>query len=1237
MRCLECHSESPEGSHFCIQCGCVLIPDEQASQSEAHTLEAFSSEPAQRSTLASRYEILGSLGSGGMGKVYRVMDKEIGEEIALKILRPEIAAHAKTIDRFRNELKIARRISHRNVCRLYHLGEDEGIYYITMEYVPGEDLKNVVRRQGAFEAARVVCLAKQVCEGLAEAHRAGVIHRDLKPQNLMIDETGNVRILDFGIARHPEAAGMTGTGTSVGTPEYMSPEQVEGIELDARSDIYSVGTILFEWATGRVPFEGKTPLSIALKHKTEKAPNPRELNDGIPEGLSRLILKCMAKGREERPQSAEELLSELEAVERDWATHVLIEPPAPTDMVEDIAEERRQHVFVAREEEVTRLNTFLDGALKGHGMVAFVTGEAGSGKSALLDEFAHRAEKKHAGVVVASGKCDAHTGVGDPYVPFREILDLLTGDIEAMKAIGVASEERARRLCNVCSDTARALLETGPDLVGTFVPGATLIRRAMASVREGEEWLENLKELVERKAAMPPDSMLQQSSLFEQMTRVVRAVARSHPLILILDDLHWADSGSINLLFHLGRRIGGSRVLVMGAYRPAEVALGRQGERHPLEPLLNELRRDFGDFLVELDRAEDRRFLDELLDSEPNDLGGSFREKLLRQTAGHPLFTIELLRSMQEQGLLVRNEEEVWVEGPELIWDKVPERVEAVIEERMARLPETIRDSLTLASVEGEEFSAEVVARMQEKEALPVVRLLSGEAEKKHHLISAKGVLRMNGARLSRYAFRHILFQKHLYEHLDEVERPHLHESVGNIIEWMYGDRVNEVAVQLARHFEEAGIAEKAVDYLQQAGLRAVHVSANEEAITLFRKALELIESMPASPERSEKELELQLALSAPLQAARGFGNPELGEAVVRARQLCKQIGNDEQRFTALVQLTNFYSTRAEYRTALELVEQLARLASDDPMRCTITRYVNSWPLLNVGDFVQVNEDSEQVLAFYDPAHHSALAHVFGFDLGVLNMAFGAWALWFLGYPVRSRKQLDKAIALAQELGHPHTLAFALVGGCELYWFLREPEEVHRYTEELVPLSRDRGFIYWEAHGTFYRGERRLLAGEIKEGLDEMHQGLRTMLATGTQTCLTRLYARMGDACSRIGEIEEGLSAVGAAMDAMHKYDERYMEAELYRYRGELLLQQGQELEEVERDLQHGLSVARQQQAKFLELRGVMSLARLRQQQGRQEEAQESLEAVYEWFTEGFETPDLQDAKTLLEQLSTGA
>jgi serine/threonine protein kinase/predicted Zn-dependent protease len=315
MKCPKCNFENPADTKFCGECAAPLQPSEEISAPLTETLETPKEELTTGSTFAGRYQIIEELGKGGMGKVYKAQDTDLKEKVAIKLLKPEIAADKKTIERFRNELKFARKIRHKNVCQMYDLNKEEGAHYITMEYVDGKDLKGMIRMMGQLSSGKTIFIAKQVCEGLTEAHKLGVVHRDLKPQNVMVDEDGNARIMDFGIARSLKTKGITAAGVMIGTPEYMSPEQVEGKDVDQRSDIYSLGVILYEMVTGRVPFEGDTPFTIGVKHKSEEPKDPKELNTQLPEDLNLVILRCLEKDKEKRYQSAGEVRAELMKIE----------------------------------------------------------------------------------------------------------------------------------------------------------------------------------------------------------------------------------------------------------------------------------------------------------------------------------------------------------------------------------------------------------------------------------------------------------------------------------------------------------------------------------------------------------------------------------------------------------------------------------------------------------------------------------------------------------------------------------------------------------------------------------------------------------------------------------------------------------------------------------------------------------------------------------------------------------
>jgi DNA-binding SARP family transcriptional activator/predicted ATPase len=894
-------------------------------------------------------------------------------------------------------------------------------------------------------------------------------------------------------------------------------------------------------------------------------------------------------------------------------------------------------IFVAREPELARLETFLNPALDGAGGVIFVTGETGSGKTALLNEFTRRAQEVHPDLIVADGTCNAHTGIGDPYLPFREILELLTGDVEDRWAAGSITQEHAHRLWNLIPLTAQALVETGPDLIETFISRAELIERSAFWTPDHPEWLTHLSDFAIRKPTDLVIFSLQQKDLFDQFTRVLQALARKVPLVIVIDDLQWADLGSINLLFHLSRNLTRSRILIVGAYRSEDVALGRDGARHPLEPLVNEVQRNLGNILVNLDQAESRNFVEDMLDSEPNCLGHSFREMLFRQTRGQPLFTIELLRGMQERGDLVQNRKGQWIEGDSLDWDTRPARVEAVIAERIGRLSKPLQAALRVASVEGNVFTAEVIARVEGTDKHELLGSLSRELDKRHHLIRAHRIQRIDGQLLSRYQFRHTLFQKYIYSSLDDVERVHLHELIGNSLEELYsaqeeGAESGEIAPQLARHFQEAKIPLKAIHYLHQAGKRSVHLSAYKEAIDLLNKALALLMTLPDSPERDQQELALQISIGMALIG--DIPDPKWGNAIVRARELCDQTGKTTELCRVLAELCIYHYVRAEYEKAREFAEEALRLAemAGDPLLISWCQWSLGFVNFSLGEFTSAHTHLKEAYSNYEPQkHHSAFISLRGSDVGVSAMAYDACCLWCLGYPDQALNRSQEVLALSRDLNHAFSLADVLCfGGCVFNQLRRDPAALMDFAPELMELSKGMGFSSFGGTGTCYWGMALIQQGQIQKGIAEMRKGIAARQAVGARCYLTGILGALAEAQAMAGRLEDGMTTLEEALAMVEETDERYYEAILYRLRGELLIQQCNE-GEAEASLLKAIEIARRQQAKSYEMQIALDLARLWKRQGRLSEAQELLRETYNWFTEGFETPDLKAASAMLE------
>ncbi|MFN2236248.1 MAG: ATP-binding protein [Anaerolineales bacterium] len=519
-------------------------------------------------------------------------------------------------------------------------------------------------------------------------------------------------------------------------------------------------------------------------------------------------------------------------------------------------------LFVGRESEMDQLATYLDRCLAGQSQFVFVSGEPGLGKTALMTAFARQALEKHDKLIVAQGNCSAFSGQGDPYLPFRELLSQLTGDISGLFSSPPLAYEQAQRLLEVAPVTMQQLLEYGSFLVNTLVFRQPLLERARQLSQGNSPWFDGFRAVIDKPIVQEMD--LQQSVVFEQFANLLQELTQNYPLLILLDDLQWADQGSLHLLTHLGRRLTGHRVLILGAYRPEEISFHPDGERHPLEPVLNEFKRRWGKVTIDLQTGNDavsQAFVNALLDSQKNDYGSAFRAQFYKRTQGHPLFTVELLRSMQSRGDLTQDPQRGWVSNEPLNWDHIPARVEAVIAERIDRLEVRLRALLAVASVEGERFTAQVIAQV---EGLPERAVLQDFARKlvnKHQLIHESGQIEIQRRYLNRYHFAHALFQEYFYNGLSTGERRLLHAEVAAALEGIYEGQADQIAASLAWHFQKACNYQKAMTYFQIAGDRAIQLSGYEEACSLLANALSALDSLPITQENEKRKLKMHLKL----------------------------------------------------------------------------------------------------------------------------------------------------------------------------------------------------------------------------------------------------------------------------------------------------------------------------------------------------------------------------------------
>jgi predicted ATPase len=582
----------------------------------------------------------------------------------------------------------------------------------------------------------------------------------------------------------------------------------------------------------------------------------------------------------------------------------------------------------------------------------------------------------------------------------------------------------------------------------------------------------------------------------------------------------------------------------------------------------------------------------------------------------------------------------------------LPTTVQGVLASRIDRLAPEEKTLLQQLAVIGREFSLSLILHVLLQPEDELYRLLSS-LQHKEFLYEQPAFPEVE------YLFKHALTQEVAYNSVLIERRKTLHEQTARALEQLYHDRLEDHYDELAHHYSRSGNTEKAIEYLQKAGQQAIRRSVHGEAINHFTMALELLQTLPDTPARVQQELGLQVALGPALMTLKGAGAAEVGKAYTRAQELCRQIGETPQLFPVLWGLWFFYALRSELQTARELGEQLLSLAKEaqDSGLLLLAHRALANTLFWSGDFGLALEHAKQGIALHNPEQHRALALRYATSPAVSCLYYAAVALWHLGYPDQACKRSDDMVKLARELGHPHSLSTALAFATGVHQFCRNRQLVEQYVEAAMPLIMEHGYAFAAAICSFTRGWVQVEQGHNEEGIAEMRQGIETARSLGTDVERPYFLAPLAEAHAKAGRLEEGITLVAEALALVEKNGERQYEAGLYRVKGELTLQQDREQGmgngeqarstdprplipdpqgEAEACFLKAIEVAQKQQAKSLELRATVSLARLWQSQGKQREAREILAGVYNWFTEGFDTKDLQEAKALLDSLVSG-
>jgi class 3 adenylate cyclase/predicted ATPase len=849
----------------------------------------------------------------------------------------------------------------------------------------------------------------------------------------------------------------------------------------------------------------------------------------------------------------------------------------------DIASTRGLTPLVGRESEVTLLLERWEQVKAGHGHVVLLTGDAGIGKSRLVQTLKdYVVNEPHIRWECRSLEYSQNTALFPLTDLFQRILRF-----EAHET----ADTKLEKLTHALSQYRLPLEESVQLLAPLFslpLPGNRYPPLNLSPQRQRQKTLETL-------------------------VAILQELAEHQPVLFILEDLHWTDPTTLELLNLLIDQTPTASMLVLLTCRP-HFQPAWHHRSYLTEITVNRLAQPQIVRMVE--RIADGKIL-------PPEV----MQQIVEKTDGVPLFVEELTKAILESGHLKETDGHYELIGS-LSTFAIPATLQDSLMARLDRLV-TAKAVAQYAAVIGRQFAYDSLSTVSQLDEATLQRELG-------RLVEVEIVYQRGVPPQATYVFKHALIQDAAYESLLKSTRQQYHQRIAQVLETQFPETTEGQPELLAHHYTEAGLTEQAVHYWQQAGQSAIQRSAHVEAIAHLRQGLELLKTLPETSERTQREVDMHIALGTSLIATKGPAASEVEHTYLHAQHLCEHLEAPHQLFSVLRGLWNYYLVRAELRTAHALGEQLLSLAqqAQHPVMLVAAHSALGRTLLFLGETALAHTHFEQGIALYDSQQYRAAVFHGGGDAGVICHSLSSWTLWFLGYPDQGLARSHEAVTLAQQIAHPFSLGFALFFAAMLHLFRREVPLTRERAAALISLAQEQGFQYWVAGGSIYHGSALVHQGQSQEGIAQIEQGLTAWRATDAELGRSTILTFLAEAYGTMAQPEVGLTVLAEALVHVEHTGERYFEAEIHRLKGALLLQQSSDNQaEAETCFHHALDIARSQQAKSFELRTATSLARLWQQQGKLQEAHDLLAPIYNWFTEGFDTADLQEVKALLDAL----